>query len=107
MLEQIEAILKERGGRLVLSHLPPSLPTGQDLTAYFDQLGLVKAGRNVSIFLTFDEALQWAEDQFLEEYRQAQSGWELPLELPEIELLREFEADQALPIVQCCVEQRA
>ncbi|MEK7375092.1 MAG: SulP family inorganic anion transporter [Thermodesulfobacteriota bacterium] len=107
MLEQIEAILKERGGHLVLSHLPPSVPTGQDLTEYFDHLGLVKAGRNVSIFLTFDEALQWAEDQFLEEYRQAQSGQELPLELPEIELLREFEADQALPIVQSCVEQRA
>ncbi|MBU2026831.1 MAG: cyclic nucleotide-binding domain-containing protein, partial [Proteobacteria bacterium] len=80
---------------------------GQDLTEYFDHLGLVKVGRNVSIFLTFDEALQWAEDQFLEEYRQAQSGRELPLELPEIDLLREFEADQALPIVQSCVEQRA
>ena len=106
MLEQIEAILKERGGHLVFSHLPPSLPTGQDLKAYFDHLGLVKAGRNVSIFLTFDEALQWAEDQLLEEYRQVQSGQELPLELPEIELLREFEADQALPIVQSCVERR-
>jgi len=106
MLEQIEAILKERGGHLVFSHLPPSLPTGQDLKAYFDHLGLVKAGRNVRVFLTFDEALQWAEDQLLEEYRQAQSGQELPLELPEIELLREFEADHALSVVQSCIEQR-
>jgi SulP family sulfate permease len=105
MLEQIEAILKERGGHLVFSHLPPSLPTGQDLKVYFDHLGLVKVGRNVSVFLTFDEALQWAEDQLLEEYRQAQSGQELPLELPEIELLREFEADHALPIVQSCIER--
>ncbi|MBU1150611.1 MAG: cyclic nucleotide-binding domain-containing protein [Proteobacteria bacterium] len=90
MLEQIEAIFKERGGHLVLSHLPPSLPTGQDLTEYFDHLGLVKAGRNVSIFLTFDEALQWAEDQFLEEYRQAQSGWELPLENDRYHILAIF-----------------
>ena len=107
MLEQIEAILTERGGHLVFSHLPPSLPTGQDLKQYFDHLGLVKAGRNVRVFPTFDEAMQWAEDQLLEEYRQTQAGLDLPLELPEIELLREFEADHALPILQSCVEQCA
>lgn len=107
MLEQIEAVLKERGGHLAFSHLPPSLPTGQDLKQYFDHLGLVKAGRNVRVFPTFDEAMQWAEDELLMEHRQTQAGQDLPLELPEIELLREFEADHALSVVQSCVEQRA
>jgi sulfate permease, SulP family len=106
MLEQIEAILKERGGHLVFSHLPPSLPSGQDLKEYFDHLGLVRPDRNVQVFLTFDEALQWAEDRLLEEFRNVQAGQELPLELPELDLLREFEADQAMSAVQSCIEQR-
>ena len=107
MLEQLGNILKERGGYLIFSHLLPTLPTGQNLQAYFDQLGLVKQDRNVKVFPTLDEALQWSEDQILEEQRRTQAGQEKPLELPEIELLREFGDDKGLPFIKACVNERS
>lgn len=107
MLEQIEAMLTERGGFLVFSNLPAYLPTGQDLGTYFDQLGLVHRGRNVKTFDTLDGALEWAEDRILEEHRLLQQGQEAALELPEIELLREFESDGSLPALKSCMVERS
>ena len=108
MLEQIEAMLKERGGFLVFSGLPASLPTGQDLQAYFDQLGVMKPTENVKLFDTLADALEWAEDGILEDQHLLQhEGQELPLALAEIELLREFESDQTLSALKFCVEERS
>ena len=90
MLEQVGAMLEERGGSLVFSHLPQSLPTGQDLRAYFEHLGLThnEGGR---IFETLHDALEWAEDRVIEE-----AGLELPaegelLDLSRIDFLREID----------------
>jgi SulP family sulfate permease len=105
ILEQIGYILKERGGYLIFSHLLPSLPTGQDLQAYFGQVGLVKPDGNVKVFPTLDEALEWSENHILEEHRQTQTGQEQPLELVKIELLREFEDDNGLPFIKACVAE--
>lgn len=108
MLEQIQAILKERDGFLVFSGLPASLPTGQNLQAYFDQLGVMKPTENVKLFDTLDDALEWAEDGILEDQHLLQlEGQEIPLELAEIELLREFESDQTLSALKFCVEERS
>ncbi len=108
MLEQIEAMLTDRGGFLVFSGLPASLPTGQNLQAYFDQLGVMKSTENVKLFDTLDDALEWAEDSILEDQHLLQpDGQEIPLELAEIELLREFESDQTLSALKLCVEERA
>jgi SulP family sulfate permease len=103
MLELLGDILKEREGYLIFSHLLPTLPTGQNLEIYFNQLGLLKHGRNVKIFLTLDEAMQWSEDQILDEYRGAKAGKDQPLGLAEIELLREFENVNGLPFMKTCV----
>ena len=103
MLELLGDILKERDGYLIFSHLLPTLPTGQNLEAYFQQLGLLKRDRNVKIFLTLDEAMQWSEDQILAEYCGVQAGKDQPLELTEIELLREFENVNGLPFIKACV----
>ena len=107
MLEQIEAMLTERGGHLIFSNLPASLPTGQDLETYFDQVGLVKPTQNIKIFDSLDAALEWTEDRILEEERLLQTGQEIPLELPEIELLREFESDDTLTALKTCVIERS
>ncbi|MBI4662590.1 MAG: SLC26A/SulP transporter family protein [Verrucomicrobia bacterium] len=107
MLEQIEAMLTERGGHLMFSSLPASVPTGQDLQTYFSQVGLVKPSQNVKIFDGLDEALQWAEDSILEEHRMLQKGQEKPLELPEIELLEEFEQDRILTALKAVVKERS
>lgn len=103
MLELFGDILKEREGYLLFSHLLPTLPTGQNLDAYFNQLGLLKRNRNVRIFLTLDEALQWSEDQILEEIRGERAEKEQPLALAEVELLREFENVDGLPFMKACV----
>ena len=91
MLEQVGETLGERGGSLVFSHLPPSLPTGQDLRAYFNHLGLSHREGQGRVFETLHDALEWAEDRALEE-----AGIERPssgelLDLSEIDLLRNTE----------------
>lgn len=107
MLEQIEAMLTERGGHLIFSNLPATVPTGQDLQTYFSQVGLVKPTQNVKIFDSLDAALEWAEDRILEEHRMLQSGQERALELPEIELLHEFEEDRILSDLKSIVKERS
>lgn len=103
MLELLGDILKEREGYLIFSHLLPKLPTGQNLEAYFNQLGLLKPGRNVKIFLTLDEAIQWSEDQILDQHRGVRAGKDQPLGLAEIELLREFENISGLSCIEDCI----
>lgn len=107
MLEQIQAILNDMGGHLIFSHLPPFLPSGRDLQAYFDQLGLVRRVQNTRIFTSLNEALEWAEDQVLKEYSTLHDDIERPLALAEIELFREFDADQGLPLLRECVAERS
>ncbi|OGR81172.1 MAG: hypothetical protein A2X32_08490 [Elusimicrobia bacterium GWC2_64_44] len=66
MLEQVAERLSEKGGALVFSHLPHSLPTGQDLLGYFKQLGLTRRGGG-RVFDTLHDALEWTEDVTLDE----------------------------------------
>jgi SulP family sulfate permease len=105
MLEQIEAQLSERKGLLIFTHLPPYLPTGQDLQEYFDQVGLVKPSRNVRIFAQLDDALEWTEDRILEEEGLLQAEQETPLNLREINLLKGIDADTIGALETCVVEQ--
>jgi SulP family sulfate permease len=107
LLEQFAAILGERGGCLALAGLPEHTPTGQNLPAYLLQVGLLDPARHVRTFDSLDAALEWAEDRILEEQRMLARGHEPPLELPEIELLREFEADDTLSALRQCVEERS
>ena len=106
VLEQFEAMLKDRDGFLLFSRLPASLPTGQNLQAYFAQVGVMKPKENVRVFETLDDALRWAEDQILAAAQVAPTGGEAPLALAEIELLHEFEADQMLAALASCVVER-
>ena len=73
MLEQIEAMLKERGGHLIFTNLPATVPTGQDLQTYFNQVGLVRSTQNVKIFDSLDTALN-GPDRILEEQHYLQKG---------------------------------
>ena len=88
MLEQIEAQIAERDGVLIFTGLPANLPTGKDLHAYFDQVGLVRPTRKVKIFPTLDHALEWTEEQILSGELFLAGGDDLPLALHEIDLFR-------------------
>lgn len=89
MLEQVGEIMRERGGALVFSHLPASLPTGQDLTAYFKQLGLTRHEGGGQVFETLHDALEWAENRILEEAGLKRLYYGELLDLAEIDFLRE------------------
>lgn len=67
ILDQVKDILAERGGFLLLSQIPRSLPSGRDMERYFDQVGLVRPESPVRVFAEVDEALEWVEDRLLAE----------------------------------------
>ncbi|MGD9641360.1 MAG: SLC26A/SulP transporter family protein [Elusimicrobiales bacterium] len=91
MLEQVGEIMRERGGALVFSHLPASLPTGQDLRGYFKQLGLTRHEGGGRVFETLHDALEWAEDRILEEAGLKRLFYGELLDLGEIDFLREMD----------------
>ena len=104
MLEQIEAILHERGATLIFSHLPEQLPSGQDMRQYFDQVGLIKSERHVRMFSELDEALEWIEERLIEEQR-LERMLEKPLELREIEVFL-GRKESTLAALEACMEKR-
>jgi sulfate permease, SulP family len=87
MLENVERVLHERGGFLIFSHLPVSVPTGQDMEHYFDRVGLVQPDHHVLTFGHRDEALEWVEDDILAEAGALRHD-EQPLDPHEIELFK-------------------
>jgi len=102
MLENIEHILRERGGFLIFSHLPLNVPTGQHLENYFDQVGLVRGETRVRSFGHRDEALEWVEDHILGEALLERAD-ERPLDLREIELFK-ARADETIAALADCME---
>ena len=104
MLEQIEAILHERGATLIFSHLPDQIPSGQDMRQYFDQVGLVKSERDVRIFSELDEALEWIEERLIEE-QHLERMLEKPLELREIDVFL-GRKESTLAALEACMEKR-
>ena len=109
LLEQFEAVLRERGGFLLFSRLPASLPSGQDLRAYFAQVGVTGQKEHVRKFDTLDDALQWVEDRILAEVLPRAAAGGAPLALGQFELLREFETEHTHvpfePLAACVVER--
>ena len=104
MLEQIEAILHERGATLIFSHLPEQLPSGQDMRQYFDQVGLIKSERHVRMFSELDEALEWVEERLIEE-QHLERMLEKPLELREIDVFL-GRKESTLAALEACMEKR-
>ena len=92
LFEQMRERLHERGGELLFSGMPSSLPTRQDIEQYMKQLGLKSSRDGIRIFDTRDSALEWMEGRILEA-----AGWtaaedEQPLTLSEIEFFSELDA---------------
>ncbi len=105
MLENIEHLLRERGGFLIFSHLPLNVPTGQHLENYFDQVGLVRGERRVRTFGHRDEALEWVEDHILGGALLERAD-EQPLELREIELFK-ARTDETIAALADCMAMKS
>ncbi|MCX5789593.1 MAG: SulP family inorganic anion transporter [Elusimicrobia bacterium] len=106
MLEQIGAMLAEKGGTLAFAHIPASLPTGPDLAGFLADVGLSRDARGIRIFETVGEALEWAEDCLLAEQGLLARAEEAPLALGDIDLLRGLDA-RLLEALESCAHKRS
>lgn len=106
MLELLDQRIAEKGGNLIFSQLPRSLPTGQDLRLYFRQVGLVRPERSIKVFPELDAALEWVEDQVLAAARPGAAPEQRPLDLAEIELLEDF-TPEGLDLLRQCAAERS
>jgi SulP family sulfate permease len=64
MLKQIQARVKNQKGHLVFTSVPLSLPTGQNVKSYLEDLGLTET-EILKFFDDLDSALEWIEDDIL------------------------------------------
>lgn len=105
LLDQVEDMLAERGGLLIFSHFPRNIPSGKDLEGYFAQVGIVRPEHHVRVFNARNEALEWIEDQILQEER-IQRAAEKPLELREMAIFQ-GRKPETLEALEACMEIRA
>lgn len=105
MLAQIQARLAKREAYLLLSTMPPDMPTRQDLQTYFDQIGLQTSAGNVRVFDELDDALEWTEEQLLAEASVASSAPEVALGLNEIDLLEGLDLETLGALAHCISER--
>lgn len=103
LFDQFERILAARGGGLLFSRLPAR----RDLQEYFAHLGARKGQAGARKFDTLDDALMWAEDRVLAALGAGPAPGEVPLELADFDLCREFVADQTLATLAACTDARA
>lgn len=92
LLMQMQQRLRERGGDVLFSGIPSSLPNRLDIERYMAHLGLIGRGDGVRIFDTRDSAIEWMEGQILigAGWVPAESAPALPLE--EIGMFRHLQA---------------
>ncbi len=91
LFEQMKERLHERGGELLFSGMPSSLPTRQDIEHYMEQLDLVRSGGGIRVFDTRDGAIEWMEDRILEAADWTPEAEGPPLNLGEIEIFSELD----------------
>jgi len=103
-LEQIGETLAEHGGELIFSHFPAKAPSGKDLEAYLEQVGVARPEHHVRIFGHLDEALEYVEDRILSGSR---APWpEKPLDLRDIALFQ-GRKEETLAALEQCMEKRS
>ncbi|HEY5900652.1 MAG TPA: SulP family inorganic anion transporter [Burkholderiales bacterium] len=105
VLQLMEEALRERKAYLIFSQLPKHLPSGQDMSGYFGEVGLMRPERHALSFEELDAALEWVENRIIDEARLERVSPK-PLDLQEIDLFggRKPETVAAL---EACMEPRA
>jgi len=88
LFHQMRQRLRERGGDLLFSGMPSSLPYRYDIERYMRHVGLL-GDTGIRTFDTRDGALQWMEEQILTAHGWTKSESKPPLRLDEIALFRE------------------
>ena len=90
LLEQMRHRLQERGGDLLFSGMPSSLPSRPDFERYLVELGMVRNSGGIRVFDTRDSAIEWMEDRVLEAANVIVEEDVRALDLSEIELVSDL-----------------
>ncbi|MBI4576222.1 MAG: SLC26A/SulP transporter family protein [Planctomycetes bacterium] len=105
LLEQMEARLAGHGGKLLLSGLPPALPTGRNLRGYFEEVGLLGEGGRVLHFNQLSDALEWAEERTLEAEGRPRREDDPTLDLHDFGLFKDRKEETIQDLRACIVER--
>lgn len=92
MLKQIQARIKSAGGHLIFTSLPLSLPTGQNVKSYLEDLGLWET-ESLKFFDSVDSALGWAEDEIIKEEVQEDVKPDQALNVDDFEFFKGLSSD--------------
>ena len=103
LLEQVADLMSDHGGLLILAHLP-QLPEGKDFQKYFEQVGLVAKSHSTKIFAELDQALEWVEDQLIEQNCRAISDEKL-LNIEDFHMFK-GRKDATLSTLEALMEKR-
>ncbi len=93
LLQQIEARIHERGGRLIYSNLPRALPSGIAGRDYFTTVGLLSSPKSKRLFVQLTDAIEWAEDAILASEGGGEEAEEELLNLDAFEFLKGRKAE--------------
>jgi len=104
LFEQIQSLLAERGGRLLLSGMPSALLDQRDFERYLAQLGIVRSGVGVMISETLDGALEWMEERILEGAGVTSHLEERSLEARDFDLFQGAD-ERALDALAACMRE--
>lgn len=105
MIKQILARLKNNNGTLAISSVPLSLPTGQNIKMYLEDLGLTETDE-LRFFMDLNAALEWSEETLLKEMPGIGEVESEALTIPEFEFFNEL-SDEGIKILQNCMEERS
>ncbi len=101
-IKQILGRIKEQKGYLIFTSVPMSLPSGQNVKEYLQNLGLSQT-ENLKFFDNLDFALEWVEDEILLEAQVVDD--DRVLLLKEIELFANFSDKALMTFASCLVEK--
>lgn len=105
MFEHVKNLLAERGGFLIFSQIPKSIPSGKDIQEYFGQVGLVKWKSTTREFDELDDAVEWVENRILAEAK-VEHAEETRLKLHELELFK-GRKEETLAMLESRMEKRS
>ena len=102
MLKKIVARIKEKDGILVFTSVPLTLPTGQNVREYLQNLGLTESSF-LKYFDDLDAALLWIEDEILLAEGSSIYSNDKVLDLQELELFEGFNEEAVSTLHECTV----
>jgi sulfate permease, SulP family len=105
LLEQMQAQLAERGGRLLFSGMPSAVLDRRDFEHDLKRVGALREDGGAVVSETLDGALEWIEERLLEDAgRRVTSEEEEWLEVKDMELFHGFDESVLGKLADCLDE---